>query len=229
MPVDASLNRLAVTAGQGLDGGDLRGAALDAEYADRVGIEPGDRLRLQVAGRAFSVRVRGLARSPEYLLATANPDYLVPQRGSLAVVFLPRASLQRLTGLDGRANDLAVDLPGGGNGAGREAARRRAADGSRHAALAPVRASADRGRHPQLLDLRPGDGRRLRDRRPAADRAQPAPPGQLAAARAGRPAGDRLPAARGRRLGDAAGRGARRAGRGAGDRGDDRGRAAGRE
>jgi len=124
MPVDASLNRLAVTAGQGLDGGDLRGAALDAEYADRVGIGPGDRLRLQVAGRAFSVRVRGLARSPEYLLATANPDYLVPQRGSLAVVFLPRASLQRLTGLDGRANDLAVDLPGGGNGA---AARRLAA------------------------------------------------------------------------------------------------------
>ena len=117
MPVDASLNRLAVTAGQGLDGGDLRGAALDAEYADRVGIEPGDSLRLQVAGRAFSVRVRGLARTPEYLLATANPDYLVPQRGSLAVVFLPRASLQRLTGLEGRANDLAVDLPGGGNGA----------------------------------------------------------------------------------------------------------------
>ncbi len=124
MPVDASLNRLAVTAGQGLDGGDFRGAALDAEYADRVGIGPGDRVRLQVAGRAFSVRVRGLARSPEYLLATANPDYLVPQRGSLAVVFLPRASLQRLTGLGGRANDLAVDLPGGGNGA---AAKRLAA------------------------------------------------------------------------------------------------------
>ena len=124
MPVDASLNRLAVTAGRGLDGGDPRGAALDAEYADRVGIGPGDSLRLRVAGRAFSVRVRGLARSPEYLLATANPDYLVPQRGSLAVVFLPRASLQRLTGLDGRANDLAVDLPGGGNGA---AAKRLAA------------------------------------------------------------------------------------------------------
>ena len=124
MPVDASLNRLAVTAGRGLDGGDPRGAALDAEYADRVGIEPGDRLRLQVAGRAFSLRVRGLARSPEYLLATANPDYLVPQRGSLAVVFLPRTSLQRLTGLDGRANDLAVDLPGGGNG---QAAKRLAA------------------------------------------------------------------------------------------------------
>ena len=124
MPVGAPLNRLAVTAGQGLDRAAPRGAAVDADYADRAGIHPGDRLRLRVAGRAFSVRVRGLARSPEYLLATANPDYLVPQRGSLAVVFLPRASLQRLTGLGGRANDLAVDLPGGGNGA---AAKRLAA------------------------------------------------------------------------------------------------------
>ena len=83
------------------------------------------------------MRVRGLVRSPEYLLATANPDYLVPQRGSLAVVFLPRASLQRLTGLSGRANDLAVDLPGGGNGA----AAKRLASGlptvARDAALAP--------------------------------------------------------------------------------------------
>ena len=124
MAVGARLNRLAITAGQGLDRGAPRGAAVDADYADRVGIAPGDRLGLRVSGRTFSVRVRGLARSPEYLLATANPEYLVPQRGSLAVVFLPRASLQRLTGLGGRADDLAVDLPGGGNGA---AAKRLAA------------------------------------------------------------------------------------------------------
>ncbi len=126
MPVGTPLNRLAVTAGQGLAQGvpPGAGASVDADYAHRVGIQPGERLRLRVADRAFSVRVRGLARSPEYLLATANPDYLVPQRGSLAIVFLPRSSLQQLTGMRGRANDLAVDLPGGGNGA---AAKRLAA------------------------------------------------------------------------------------------------------
>lgn len=124
MPVDAPLNRLAPTAGRDLARGAPRGAVVDADYAKRAGIAPGDRLRLRIAGRTIAVRVRGLARSPEYLLATANPDYLVPQRGSLAVVFLPRPALQRLTGLRGRANDLAADLPGGGNGA---AARRLAA------------------------------------------------------------------------------------------------------
>jgi putative ABC transport system permease protein len=118
MAVGAQLNRLAVTAGRGLDPAARRGAVIDTDYADRVGIQPGDRLRLRIAGRTLAVGVRGLARSPEYLLATANPDYLVPQRGSLAVAFLPLASLQRLTVMRGRANDLAVDLPGGGNGRG---------------------------------------------------------------------------------------------------------------
>jgi putative ABC transport system permease protein len=116
MPVAAPLNRLAVTAGRGLARGAARGVVLDTDYADRFGIGVGDRLRLRLAGRTIALRVRGLARSPEYLLATANPDYLVPQRGSLAVAFLPRSSLQRLTGLRGRADDLAVDLPGGGQG-----------------------------------------------------------------------------------------------------------------
>jgi putative ABC transport system permease protein len=116
MPVAAPLNRLALTSGRGLSASAPRGAVLDTDYADRFGIQPGDRLRLRVAGRTLVVRVRGLARSPEYLLATANPDYLVPQRGSLAVAFLPRTSLQRLSDLGRRANDLAVDLPGGGTG-----------------------------------------------------------------------------------------------------------------
>jgi len=116
MPLRAPLNRLAITAGDGLDGGAPRGVVLDADYADRFGIRPGDRLRLRVGDRTLALRVRGLARSPEYLLATANPDYLVPQRGSLAVAFLPLVAAQRLTGLRGLANDLAVDLPGGGTG-----------------------------------------------------------------------------------------------------------------
>ncbi|MGE5336125.1 MAG: ABC transporter permease [Nitrososphaerota archaeon] len=124
MPAGARLNRLAVTGGTGLDPAARHGAVVDTDYAERFGIHPGDRLRLRIGGRDVAVGVRGLARSPEYLLATANPDYLVPQRGSLAVVFLPRAGLQRLAGLPGRANDLAVDLPGGGNGA---AAKRLAA------------------------------------------------------------------------------------------------------
>lgn len=113
----AALDRLATIEGRGLSAAAPRGALLDPDFAERFDLHPGERLRLRLGGRRLDLRIRGLARSPEYLLATANPDYLVPAPGSLAVVFLPRAALQRLTGLPGRVNDLVADLPGGRSGA----------------------------------------------------------------------------------------------------------------
>jgi putative ABC transport system permease protein len=114
----AMLNKLAVTAGRNLSPSAPRGALLDPDFAKRFGLRVGQRFDLRLGGGSATLRIRGLARSPEYLLATANPDYLVPEPGSLAVVFLPRASLQRLAGLGNRVDDLVVDLPG------RRAARR---------------------------------------------------------------------------------------------------------
>jgi putative ABC transport system permease protein len=113
----AALDRLATIEGRGLSAAAPRGALLDPDFAERFGLRAGDRLRLRLAGRRLDLRIRGLGRSPEYLLATANPDYLVPAPGSLAAVFLPRAALQRLTGLGGGVNDLVADLPGGDAGA----------------------------------------------------------------------------------------------------------------
>ena len=108
----AALDTLAVTAGRGLSPEAPRGALLDPDFAKRYHLHLGERLGLRLAGRQVDLRIRGLARSPEYLLATANPDYLVPEPGSLAVIYLPRASLQRIAGLGNRVNDLVVDLPG---------------------------------------------------------------------------------------------------------------------
>jgi putative ABC transport system permease protein len=109
----APLDRLALLHGRPLAAGDPTGAVLEADFATSSHLRVGDQLNVDVAGRPLTLRVRGLARSPEYLLATANPEYLIPQPGSLAVVFLPLGGLQQLTGLAGRADDLAVDFPGG--------------------------------------------------------------------------------------------------------------------
>ncbi|MBW8059380.1 MAG: ABC transporter permease [Solirubrobacterales bacterium] len=136
----AVLDGLAVTGGRALSSAAPRGALLDPDFAERFHLHLGDRLRLRLGGRRVELRIRGLARSPEYLLATANPDYLVPQPGSLAVVFLPRASLQRITGLGERVNDLVVDLPG------RRADRR----GERLAAGLPVAALTPRSQQYSL-------------------------------------------------------------------------------
>ncbi len=110
------LNRLAVVDGAGLSGAGPDEAVLEADFAKRHGIGPGERLALRASGRTIDLRVRGLVRSPEYLLATADPDYLLPQKGSLAVVFMPLSALQSLAGSGNRVNDVAVDLPGGGRG-----------------------------------------------------------------------------------------------------------------
>jgi putative ABC transport system permease protein len=111
MTPDPAVNRLALVQGRGLSAAEPRGAVLEAEFARHEGVAPGDTLTAQVAGERFEVPIRGIARSPEYLPAAANPAYLVPQPGSLAVLFLPREGLAELVGMTGRANNLVVGLP----------------------------------------------------------------------------------------------------------------------
>jgi ABC-type lipoprotein release transport system permease subunit len=113
MPTRARLDTLAVVEGHPLTPRVPRGALLEADFAQRTGVHVGDHLSLQLPSGMLTVEVRGLARSPEYLLATSNPEYLIPQPGSLAVVFLPLGGLQAVSGNDGRVNDLAADLPDG--------------------------------------------------------------------------------------------------------------------
>jgi putative ABC transport system permease protein len=111
MDPQARLDRLAVTEGRGLDSADPLGAVVEAEYAHQAGLHLGDTLDLALAGHRITERVRGLARSPEYLLATASPEYLIPQPGSLAVVFLPKDALSDAVGTGAQVNDLVLDLP----------------------------------------------------------------------------------------------------------------------
>jgi ABC-type antimicrobial peptide transport system permease subunit len=116
MDPQARLDRLAVVEGRALSDADPLGAVLEAGYAQHAGLHVGDDVDLTVRGTSLAVTVRGIVRSPEYLLATANPEYLIPQPGSLAVVFLPRGGLAAHLGLAGRVNDLVLDLPGGAAG-----------------------------------------------------------------------------------------------------------------
>ncbi|HZD22566.1 MAG TPA: FtsX-like permease family protein, partial [Acidimicrobiia bacterium] len=86
---------------------------IEADFARFAGLSVGDRLTLHLTGQTTAWEVAGLVRSPEYLLATANPQYLIPQRGSLAVVFMPRTRLQEVTAAPGQANDVIIDFPPG--------------------------------------------------------------------------------------------------------------------
>lgn len=116
MQPDATLNRLDVLQGSNLAGLAADEVLLEADFAHFAGLTMGDQVSLSLSGQTFSWKVAGLVRSPEYLLATASPDYLVPQRGSLAVVFMTRSRLQEVTGATGQANDLVLDYAAGSIG-----------------------------------------------------------------------------------------------------------------
>ena len=73
---------------------DFESAVIERSLALFHGFKVGDRIRVQVGEKVYESRIDGVAVSPEYLVTTANPEYLVPEKGSLGVVFtgLPRVS-----------------------------------------------------------------------------------------------------------------------------------------
>jgi putative ABC transport system permease protein len=108
---DSTLNQLAMKSGSPLTQTRGRGVVIEGDFAKLHHAAIGDRIRVKTANGKVRLRVAGVARTPEFLLATVDPRYLVLQRGSLAVVFVPLHTLQRLLHTGPTANDLAVDVP----------------------------------------------------------------------------------------------------------------------
>ncbi len=113
MQPDARLNRLDILDGSALDVLAPDEVLVEADFAHYTGLSVGDHFRLNLSGTTTDWRVAGLVRSPEYLLATANPDYLIPQRGSLAVLFMARSRLQEVIAAPGQVNDVLLDVAAG--------------------------------------------------------------------------------------------------------------------
>lgn len=117
MAPDATLDRLALSSGSPLSAEAPTGAVLDPDTAATLGLEPGDAIALTVAGRRLRFRVVGTGRTPDALLATADPAYLLPQRGSLAIVYVPLDGLQAALGVGPVVDDvLLTPAPGATRG-----------------------------------------------------------------------------------------------------------------
>lgn len=86
---------------------DFESAVIERSLAMFHGVKVGDRIRVQVGEKVYESRVDGVAVSPEYLITTANPDYFVPEKGSLGVVFTGLARVSDALGFT-MVNDLLV-------------------------------------------------------------------------------------------------------------------------
>jgi putative ABC transport system permease protein len=125
MPAHPALDQLEVLQGKGVEALKKHGAVVEADFAHVHHLHVGSRVTLEAAGFSAPVTIEGIGRTPDSLFASADPEYFVLQRGSLAYVYLPLKEVQdaaeSLAGAgSGGVDELLADFP-----AGHEAERER--------------------------------------------------------------------------------------------------------
>jgi putative ABC transport system permease protein len=90
---EPTINRLAFREGRGLPEGALAEAVVERSAREFHGIGVGQQLLVTVGNQTYTQQVVGVAASPEFLVVAANPEYFLPEKGSLVVVY---TSLERV-------------------------------------------------------------------------------------------------------------------------------------
>ncbi len=116
MPINPPLNQLQILQGKGLGQLGKHGVVIESDFAHVHHLSVGSKIRLQVEGSTTKARVEGIGRTPDSLFASADPEYFVLQRGSLAYIYIPLKRVQKaVTSFAGRdrVDQLLVDFPPG--------------------------------------------------------------------------------------------------------------------
>lgn len=107
---DNKLNRIDIVEGRYFESDDdMEKVIIDKALQVYHDVNVGDRLKVTVGNATHEREVIGVAISPEYLVATSNPEFLVPQKGSLGVVYMLKEKWDDVYGAD-TINGVALDL-----------------------------------------------------------------------------------------------------------------------
>ncbi len=112
------LNRLHLLAGRHPEPGAV-GALIDRSVVHTQGIGVGDTLRVRVLGEQREVPVTGVVLSPDHPLFPVHPEFALPLRGSMAVIWLSQASVEGIEHSD-RITSILVRAKNGGGGSALE-------------------------------------------------------------------------------------------------------------
>ncbi|XVJ71133.1 MAG: FtsX-like permease family protein [Rhizobacter sp.] len=107
-----TINRLRIEEGQGFDPLKPTEVVIERSMALHHGYKVGDKFRLHVGKDHYDLSVRGIAMSPEFLIDSANPNFFLPSKGSLGVVFVPYSLVEPRLGYQ-LVNSLLVDASAG--------------------------------------------------------------------------------------------------------------------
>lgn len=108
------LNRLTLRSGRLPEPGTVDEVVINEAFATAHGFRSGDRFNVIMNGRKRSLRVVGVALSPEYVYAM-GPGDIVPDDRRFGVLWMPRGALEAAYDLRGAFNSVTLKLwPGAG-------------------------------------------------------------------------------------------------------------------
>jgi ABC-type lipoprotein release transport system permease subunit len=82
-----TINRLVFREGRGLSDEAQAEAVVERSALEWQGIGVGQQLEVKAGNQLYTQEVVGVAASPEFLVVAANPEYFLPEKGSLVVVY----------------------------------------------------------------------------------------------------------------------------------------------
>jgi putative ABC transport system permease protein len=107
-----ALNRVFLRVGRLPEAGRVDDVLLNESFAEAHGLEPGDRLTAIVNGRRRSLRVTGIALSPEFLMQL-QPGSFFPDPERYGVLWMGRQALAAAYDMEGAFNDVVFTLAPG--------------------------------------------------------------------------------------------------------------------
>lgn len=106
------LNSLYLRAGSLPASGRADQVVVSEPFAEAHGLAPGDALRVIIRGRYQTLRISGIALSPEFVYQVAPAD-LLPDYERYALMWMNRRALGHAFGMDGAFNSLVASLQAG--------------------------------------------------------------------------------------------------------------------
>jgi putative ABC transport system permease protein len=103
------LNQLAMRSGRVPDPESNDEVVMSEPFAEAHDLVVGDRVRAIIGGHRRTLRIVGLALSPEYIY-TIGPGALMPDDKRFGAIWMGRRALQAAFDLDGAFNDISVGL-----------------------------------------------------------------------------------------------------------------------
>ncbi len=107
-----AVNRVDVRSGTYLRPADRRGVLVEKHLADSFHLRPGDTIAVTGAGGAVTVRILGVASSPEYFWPARSRQDILPAPKDFGVIFASQSLARSLAGLAG-PNQVAIYYAGG--------------------------------------------------------------------------------------------------------------------